>query len=265
MKDKRTPKRCFVMMPLAGEFDDIYQVGIKPVVEESGYQCFRADEMAGQGLLLNQIIRSIIESDFLIVDLTDANPNVFYELGIAHTIAKPVILITRNLDHVPFDIRHFRVIVYSETHQFWKNLQQAIDGVVSSPVSSPVVEARPDVETVPKSDYVALQQEMLRLTTELEERNAELMSVKKTQGRNPELVAFRQELKDYLAHLSSDLLKTSQEQILRRELELEKLRRENESLQSAQIEVRRLKHMTLVNPHWSGRGFEVEDDLYVFF
>jgi hypothetical protein len=47
--------------------------------------------------------------------LTDRNPNVFYELGLAHALNKEVILLTQDINDVPFDLRHFRIIVYQDS------------------------------------------------------------------------------------------------------------------------------------------------------
>jgi hypothetical protein len=55
----------------------------------------------------------INQAGIIIGDLTTRNPNVFYEVGLAHAIGKKVILITQNMDDVPFDLRALRCIVYS--------------------------------------------------------------------------------------------------------------------------------------------------------
>jgi nucleoside 2-deoxyribosyltransferase len=64
---------------------------------------------------MNDILRSIHEADYIIADLTEQNPNVYYELGLAHATGKPIILITQNIGKLPFDLRHQRVIEYSDT------------------------------------------------------------------------------------------------------------------------------------------------------
>jgi hypothetical protein len=249
------------MMPFAGEFEDIYVYGIKPAVEESGYVCFRADEMVFPGAIMKQIIDSIFESDILIVDVTHANPNVFYELGIAHAVPKPVIIITRDIKNVPFDLRSFRVLVYDRIRKLQEDLKIAIKEVTTGPVISPVVEARPEIESVPKEEYDRLIREIKDLTLKTEEQERELDSAKQAQGAIPELSVFRREIKEYLGHLTSDLLNNEKEKMVKLQVEIERLKADNESLHSAQREVRRLKQMTLVNPHWSGRNYQIDDDL----
>ncbi|GIU71227.1 MAG: hypothetical protein KatS3mg003_1261 [Candidatus Nitrosocaldaceae archaeon] len=74
-------------------FDRIYREQIKPTVEELGFKCIRADDTFSPISILD-IWSYILKSKVLIADITDKNINVFYEIGIAHTIGKPVIIIT---------------------------------------------------------------------------------------------------------------------------------------------------------------------------
>ncbi len=61
----------------------------------------------------------IEKAKLLLADLSGKNPNVFYELGLAHALEKPVVLVSSNQDDVPFDLRHIRVILYDQTDPFW--------------------------------------------------------------------------------------------------------------------------------------------------
>ena len=105
----------FVLMPLDGEFDLVYKHFLKPVLEESGFDVDQAADIQSQQNILRDIIRGIKESDLILADLTNANPNVFYELGIAHAFRKPVVLVTQDIEDVPFDLKSYRLIEYS-TH-----------------------------------------------------------------------------------------------------------------------------------------------------
>jgi hypothetical protein len=68
------------------------------------------------GVILQDITRSIVESDVIVADITPTNPNVFYELGYAHALQKPTILLAnRQLEKLPFDIGGYRVIFYDDT------------------------------------------------------------------------------------------------------------------------------------------------------
>ena len=76
---------------------------------------------------MEQVWRGISAAKVLVAELTTKNPNVFYELGLAHALEKPVVLVTSNTDDVPFDLRHIRVILYDQTDPFWG--QKLIDKV----------------------------------------------------------------------------------------------------------------------------------------
>ncbi len=104
---------AFVLMPFAEEFADVYQYLISEGLESAGYNVKRADDIKSQNNIIGDIIEGIISSDLIVADLTGANPNVYYELGIAHALNKKVILITQEIDDLPFDLRSYRVIGYS--------------------------------------------------------------------------------------------------------------------------------------------------------
>jgi hypothetical protein len=70
----------------------------------------------------------------LVAELTGRNPNVFYELGLAHALNKPVVLISSNQDDVPFDLQHIRVIYYDMRDPFWgeKLVAKVSENIVSA-------------------------------------------------------------------------------------------------------------------------------------
>lgn len=106
---------CFVLMPFAESFDDVYEAISKACSAPSVLLlCKRADDYYHAGSIMEDILRGIIASEFVVADLTGRNPNVFYELGIAHSckVASRVIITSQNLDDVPFDLRHVRCIIY---------------------------------------------------------------------------------------------------------------------------------------------------------
>lgn len=91
-------KVCFVICPIGKMDSDIrkrsdltFNYIIKPVVENFGYRPIRADHINESGMITHQIIDYIIESPLVIADLTDSNPNVFYELAIRHIVEMPYI------------------------------------------------------------------------------------------------------------------------------------------------------------------------------
>ena len=103
---------CFVLMPYAQKFDDIYTFGIRGACDDAGVYCERVDEQIFQGSVLDRIFNQIARADVIVADMTDRNPNVFYEVGYAHALGKPTILLTQEASDIPFDLKHFPHIVY---------------------------------------------------------------------------------------------------------------------------------------------------------
>jgi nucleoside 2-deoxyribosyltransferase len=108
-------KKAFILMPFTESLNDVYDFLIKGALVEAGYQVKRADDIKSQSNILEDIVKGIIESDLIVADLTDSNANVYYELGIAHALQKKVVLITQEIEELPFDLKSYRVIGYS-TH-----------------------------------------------------------------------------------------------------------------------------------------------------
>ena len=108
---------AFVLMPFDEDFDAVYTHFLTPILSNHGVDVRRADdiEVESQQNILRDVVRGIATSDLIVADLTTANPNVFYELGIAHALRKQTILITQSIDDVPFDLRPYRLLEYS-TH-----------------------------------------------------------------------------------------------------------------------------------------------------
>ena len=106
--------RCFFLMPFRENFDSIYGT-IKDMLIESGYICNRVDEIPDSKPIINKILVEILRAQYIIVDLTGCNPNVFYELGIAHTFkdSQNVLLIKQKETVAPFDIKHLQYCEYS--------------------------------------------------------------------------------------------------------------------------------------------------------
>jgi len=108
--------KLFVLMPFREQFDDIYLV-IKDAAKTASealhvtITCLRADEL-GPSRITEQIIEAIRDADLLVVELSDVNPNVMYELGLAHSLGKPAIIITQDVSMNTFDLRAFPMILY---------------------------------------------------------------------------------------------------------------------------------------------------------
>jgi len=100
-------------MQFTESFNTLYEEVIKPVCREFGYQAVRADDRFNSGLIINEIIQSIQDASIVIADITPKNPNVYYEVGYAHALNKPTILLSdKTQDKLPFDVSGFRTLFY---------------------------------------------------------------------------------------------------------------------------------------------------------
>ncbi|MBX3398346.1 MAG: hypothetical protein KF873_06360 [Gemmataceae bacterium] len=143
-KEKRVREfldTCFVMMPFGGWFDRYYQEIYVQAIKDTGLEPVRADELFSTGSVMEQIWEQITRSKVLLADLTDKNPNVFYELGLAHAASKPVVFTSARIDDVPFDLRHLRVIVYETREPEWapklrKHITEYLRNTIKDPNKS---------------------------------------------------------------------------------------------------------------------------------
>ncbi len=100
-----------VMMPFAKEFDSVYRA-IKKACKALRFTTQRVDEIYKPSIIMDDVFLTIVQSQLVICDLTDRNANVLYEAGLAHALNCDVIMITQDMDDIPFDLQHFRVIKY---------------------------------------------------------------------------------------------------------------------------------------------------------
>lgn len=127
--------RVFVVMQFSSPFMEIHDEVIKVVCEGFGLEAHRADETYGPGLIIADVTRDLAESEFVIAEITPANPNVYYELGYAHAINKPVILLAdKNIEKLPFDVSGFRVLFYENSilgrRKFEEGLRKHISAIL---------------------------------------------------------------------------------------------------------------------------------------
>lgn len=108
----------FMIMPFREELDSIYKNMIIPTVNDMNLTIKRGDDFNSvSGQIISEVWAAINACRLVIVETTQENANVYYELGIAHTLGKPAILLTqgKEIEDFPFDIRHLRFIVYENT------------------------------------------------------------------------------------------------------------------------------------------------------
>lgn len=117
----------FVLMPFSDELKPVYEDHIKLAASQLDLKIARADDFFAANVIISDVWNAIYNSRIIIADCTGRNPNVFYEIGIAHTIGKPTILISQNIEDVPFDLRHIRSIVYKYTPRGMTAFNDSLD------------------------------------------------------------------------------------------------------------------------------------------
>jgi len=103
---------AFVIMPFGVVFDQIYERLFVPLLTRAGYRVRRADTLLNQQALMRDVIEGVEAADLVFADLTGGNPNVFYELGLAHARNKNTVLLAQRRDDIPSDLRGYRNHVY---------------------------------------------------------------------------------------------------------------------------------------------------------
>jgi hypothetical protein len=112
-------------------FDSVYNDFIRPPLEDARFRVTRADDIFARGSYITENIwRLINRSALLIADVTDKNPNVFYELGIAHTVGRDVIIISQNKEDVPFDIQNLPYYLYTYDENGKKKLTDELKKLI---------------------------------------------------------------------------------------------------------------------------------------
>lgn len=130
-------KSCLILMPFGETWSDTIFLYISEIVEKLGMTVQRADLVSGH-IIMEDVWKLLNEATIVIADITSNNPNVFYELGIAHTLGKNVILLSQSSDHMPFDISSFRKIIYRVDENSLKLLGNQLPNYIQ-----PLLESHP--------------------------------------------------------------------------------------------------------------------------
>lgn len=125
------PVLVSAMMPFDAGFTAVY-ASLRATIEKVGLRCRRADDIWENPSIIQDIVSLIDRSRVVICDCTGRNPNVFYEIGIAHTLGREVILITQNAADIPFDLRHLRYVTYLNNAEGRLALSEALEKRLTS-------------------------------------------------------------------------------------------------------------------------------------
>jgi hypothetical protein len=173
---------CFTIMPFGGWGDTYYETIFCPAIRAAGLEPHRADDLYRPSTIVNDIWAYTKKAKLLVADLTGKNPNVFYELGLAHAIAKPAILIAESMDEIPYDLRALRIIVYNKNACDWGQLlREKIKAAIKEVLKSPAAAVLPTFLDVKLSSDKPV----------VTEREKEMIEIKQ------ELDLLRREMRDW--------------------------------------------------------------------
>lgn len=111
----------FVLTPFHKDFFPTFEV-IKKVCEYADLKCIRGDEKNFKGDIFSNVLRNIVQSKIIIANISGRNPNVMYELGLAHALDKNVILVAETLNNIPVDLQSKRIVTYQNLQDLEKQL-----------------------------------------------------------------------------------------------------------------------------------------------
>ena len=161
-------KSVFVIMPFSStknhtedEWTEIYEDVFKHAIKDCGYTCERA--MPETGSLIRSIVEKLKGAHIVLADITDWNPNVFYELGVRHTLSKRTIIVSQDTDAIPSDLRGYWSLRYGTRPSEVTKFKREIRRIVSE------IEKHPDQSDNPVSDY--LEREQLSISSHVQREN----------------------------------------------------------------------------------------------
>ena len=120
------PKLVFVLSPFNNLFNDVFNE-IRKTCLDVGFQCYRGDEeFLKSGDILRHLLKLLCKASIVIVNIEGRNPNVFYELGLAHAMDKNTILISKTIEAIPIDLKSKRFIIYQNLNELSLKLKDEL-------------------------------------------------------------------------------------------------------------------------------------------
>lgn len=185
-------KTCFIITPIGDEqseirreIDGINHVAIEPVLNEFGFKMVVSHLIFNSSSIKDEIIKHVYESDLVIANLTNLNPNVMYEVALRHSAGKSIIHIIRDDQKLPFDLQDHRTFSYTNDikgvselqEKLRKSIEVAIDP--NSKISNPVYNGLQKIvlNDIPKTDmkFEDLLTSILQIQKQM---NSEILSLK---------------------------------------------------------------------------------------
>lgn len=133
------------MMPFQEPFSLYYESIYKPAIGDANLRPVRADDLFRPSAIVADLWTMIQDAEVLLAELTTKNANVFYELGLAHALGKPVVLVSETMGDVPFDLQQLRVLLYDKDDPSWGDkIKVGVTSALKETLDSPV-EAVPNI------------------------------------------------------------------------------------------------------------------------
>jgi chromatin remodeling complex protein RSC6 len=163
---------CFVIMPYGDWFDEYFNEIYYQAIWNAGMTPRRADDLYRPSNIVQDIWAYTKQAKIILADLSGKNPNVLYELGLAHALAKPAILVSQTIEDIPFDLRNLRIIIYDKNDSNWgKILMKKITNAIKETIASPketIPTAFLETSSVNKTRVTPREKEILELREDLE-------------------------------------------------------------------------------------------------
>lgn len=164
-------KLCFVISPIGDpdsetrkRSDQILKHVVRPAATHCGYRAVRADEIDKPGMITSQVIQHVVNDDLVVADLTERNPNVFYELALRHALRKPLVQIIRKGEAIPFDVAGTRTIYVD--HKDLDSVEAAKNEIIEQ-----IKALEKDSSDIDTPISVSLDLQLLRQSEKPEERS----------------------------------------------------------------------------------------------
>jgi hypothetical protein len=142
---------AFVLMPFDAAYEDVYSDLIDAPLTGAGFVVRRADSLLNQRGILQEVVRGIADAELIIADVTGLNANVLYELGLAHALGKRTVMITQNIDELPFDLRPYKANEYSTRFKEAGKLPELLTKIAASVLANDAEFSNPVQDYAPEA------------------------------------------------------------------------------------------------------------------